>query len=73
MNFILLTKSTTPIISWFSSAMGYVMEWIFDFLGVFGIANIGLTIIIFTIIIKLVMIPMSINQQKFTKISQNTP
>ncbi len=49
--------------------MGYVMEWIFDFLGVFGIANIGLTIIIFTIIIKLIMIPMSINQQKFTKMN----
>ena len=35
-----------------------------------GIQNIGLCIIIFTIIVRLLMLPLTIKQQKFAKISQ---
>ncbi len=43
---------------------------LFNFLnGVFGIQNIGLCIILFTVIIYLLMLPLTIKQQKFSKLS----
>ncbi len=57
------------IVQWISSILGYVMNALYEFLDVVGIANIGLCIIIFTIIVKLLLLPMTIKQQKFTKLS----
>ena len=46
------------------------MNVLFNFLDqVFGIQNIGLCIILFTIIIYLLMLPLTIKQQKFSKFS----
>ena len=67
---MLLTQSTTPIIGWIATLLGYVMEFIFYCLNFIGIQNIGLCIIIFTIIVRLLMLPLTIKQQKFAKISQ---
>ena len=70
MDIILATKSTTPIIGWIASLMGYIMDGIYRFLnGLFGIQNLGLCIIIFSIIIYLLMTPLQIRQQKFSKMS----
>lgn len=66
---ILLTKSTTPIIGWIASLLGYIMEIIFNVLNLIGIPNIGLSIILFTIIVYLLMLPLTIKQQKFSKLS----
>ena len=50
--------------------MGFIMDGIFRFLnGLFGIQNLGLCIIIFSIIIYLLMTPLQIKQQKFSKLS----
>ncbi len=57
------------IVKWISGILGYVMNALYEFLDVVGIANIGLCIIIFTIIVKLILLPMTIKQQKFTKLS----
>ena len=67
---MLLTQSTTPVIGWISTLLGYVMEFIFSCLNSVGLANIGLCIIIFTIFVRLIMLPLTIKQQKFSKISQ---
>lgn len=45
------------------------MEGIFWVLDKVGIPNIGLAIILFTIVIYLLMLPLTIKQQKFTKFS----
>ncbi len=45
------------------------MEGIFNILNIIGIPNIGLSIIIFTIVIYLLMMPLTIKQQKFSKLS----
>ena len=37
---------------------------------VFGFENVGLSIIIFTIVIYTLMLPMTYKQQKFAKLSQ---
>ncbi len=49
----------------FSEALGYL----YQFLDLIGIANIGLAIILFTIIIKCIVLPLTIKQQKFTKLT----
>ncbi len=67
---MVLTQSTTPIIGWIATLLGYVMEFIFWCLSSVGIQNVGLCIIIFTIIVRLLMLPLTIKQQKFSKISQ---
>ena len=55
---ILLTQNGTPIIGDVAKLMGWIMNALFNFLdGVFGIQNIGLCIILFTIIIYLLMLP----------------
>lgn len=67
---ILLTQSTTPIIGQVAWLLGKLMDGIFNVLsGVFGIENIGLCIILFTVIIYTFMIPLTIKQQKFSKLS----
>ena len=67
---MLLTQSTTPIIGWIATLLGYVMELIYTVLDSVGIQNVGLCIIIFTIFVRLLMLPMTFKQQQFTKINQ---
>lgn len=67
---ILLTQSTTPIIGQVSWILGKLMNWIYVALdSLFNIQNIGLCIIIFTIIVYMCMLPLQIKQQKFTRMS----
>ncbi|MBQ9155948.1 MAG: YidC/Oxa1 family membrane protein insertase [Eubacterium sp.] len=66
---MLLTQSTIPIIGWIATLMGFIMKYIYQGLDSVGIQNIGLCIIIFTIIIRILMLPLMIRQQKFTKIN----
>ena len=80
---LLLTKSTTPIIGWIARLLGLIMNGIYEGLAfvnssafgnsvvVFGektsYANIGLAIILYTIIVYLAMTPLQIKQQKNSK------
>ena len=68
--FILATKSSMPILGQVAHILGWLMDGIFKVLdGLFGIENIGLCIIIFTLIVYLLMTPLQIKQQKFSKMS----
>lgn len=49
--------------------LGYIMEGIFFVLDKLHIPNVGLAIILFTIVIYLLMLPLTIKQQKFSKLS----
>ena len=66
---ILATKSGTPIIGQIAVVMGWIMNAIYKVLGMVGIQNLGLCIIIFSILIYLCMTPLQIKQQKFSKLS----
>jgi len=57
------------LIKWIADLLGMILNLIYNFLDVVGIHNIGLCIILFTFITKMLMLPMSIKQQKFTKLS----
>lgn len=70
MEMILATKTGTPIIGQIASVMGWIMNGIYKMLdGLFGIQNLGLCIIIFSILIFAIMTPLQIKQQKFSKLS----
>lgn len=69
MDFILATKISTPIIGQIATLMGWIMDGIYRVLNLVGIQNLGLCIIIFSILIYLCMTPLQIKQQKFSKMS----
>lgn len=66
---IVLTQYDGLILGPIAKILGYLMEGIFSVLDLIGIPNIGLSIIIFTIVIYLVLMPLTIKQQKFSKLS----
>ena len=66
---IVLTQSNTFIIGSLAKLLGFIMNGIFNALSYIGIENIGLSIIIFTVIVYTLMIPMTIKQQKFSRMS----
>ena len=53
------------MISFFANLFGYVLNFLYEFVG-----NYGLAIILFSVLVKIVMLPISINQQKTMKKSQ---
>lgn len=48
--------------------LGWIMDLLFRFTNLFGIMNIGLCIILFTFVIKLILFPLTIKQQKSSKL-----
>lgn len=68
MEFILLTKSG-GLLGWIANILGYIMNGIFFVIDKIGLPNIGLAIILFTIVVNLLMLPLTIKQQKFAKLS----
>ena len=70
MEVIFATQSSMPILGQIAYVLGWVMDGIFRALdSLFNIQNIGLCIIIFTLLIYLLMTPLQIKQQKFSKLS----
>ena len=69
MDFYLLTQNSTPIFKYVVMLLGMIMNLIFEFLDLIGIPNIGLSIILFTIVIYFLLMPLTIKQQKFSKLS----
>ena len=66
---VLLTQDSGMIMGPVSKILGYLMEGIFFVLDKIGIPNIGLAIILFTIVINLLMMPLTVKQQKFSKLN----
>lgn len=66
---IILTQYDGAILGPIAKVLGYLMEGIFNVLDAIGIPNIGLSIILFTIVIYLLLMPLTIKQQKFSKLS----
>ena len=67
---MLLTQDNTFLIGPISTLLGYLMNGIFWILEKIGIPNIGLSIIIFTVIIYMALMPLTVRQQKFSKLQQ---
>lgn len=65
------TVGNIPVISlvysWIVDIMGMIMSFIFEITSSFGIFNIGVCIIIFTIVTRIIMFPLSYKQAKSQK------
>ena len=65
---MLLTQYQGKIVGPVAWLLGHLMNGIFNALNAIGIPNIGLSIIIFTIVIYLCLLPLTYKQQKFSKL-----
>ncbi len=64
----LLTKSG-GILGPIATVLGYIMTGIFAILVALNIPNIGLSIVLFTIVIYMIMLPLTYRQQKFSRMT----
>ncbi len=64
---MVLTKAGS-ILGPIATVLGYIMDILFKLTSQFGIFNIGLCIILFTILMMMLMLPLTIKQQKSTKL-----
>lgn len=71
MESMLLTPYDGSILGPIAKVLGWIMEVIYNFMyNVFGIENVGLSIILLTILIYTLLMPFTIKQQKFSKLMQ---
>jgi len=61
-----------PIIGDIARLLGFLMSFIFDTLSRIGIESVGISIIVFTIIIYMLMLPLTIKQQKSMRMQSVT-
>ncbi len=64
---VMLTRSTTFIIGPIAKVFGIILDYIFNTLTSIGINSLGWSIIIFTIIVRTLMLPLAFQQQKSMK------
>ena len=69
MDIIILTQDNGIIIGTVAKLLGLIMNALFNLIDMIGIPNIGLAIILFTIVVNLLMLPITLKQQKFSKLS----
>ena len=68
---ILLTPYDGAILGPIAKILGVIMDAIYMLMfNIFGIENVGLSIILFTIVIYTLMLPLTYQQQKFSKLNQ---
>lgn len=58
-----------PIIKQIIMLFGYAVEYIYKFLELIGIPNLGLCIILLTLVVKCILLPLTVKQQRFSKLS----
>ena len=74
LDFIELTRYSgnlpliSPIFSFIVNIMGVIMDYIFRATSALGVQNIGLCIILFTIVTRILMFPLSYNQGKSSRL-----
>ena len=66
---ILLSQNSGAILGPIARLLGILMDFIFNVLDKIGIPNTGLAIILFTLVIYICLMPLTIKQQKFSKLS----
>ena len=64
-----MTQVSTPIIGQAAWLLGKIMDGIYRVMDLIGIHNLGVCIILLTIVIYTLLMPLTIKQQKFSKMS----
>ncbi len=68
MELIVLTK-VGGFLGPFAWVFGQVFNLLYELLSLFSIENVAITVVLFTIVTKLLMTPLTVKQQKFSKMS----
>ena len=66
---IVATTADWPIIGWFADLLGALFNLLYEGMSRIGIYNVGVAIIVFTVIIFTLMLPLTIKQQRGMRIS----
>ena len=66
---LFLTQDSRFILGDIARILGWIINQIFTCLDSVGVANVGVAIILFTIIVYMLMIPLTYKQQKFSRMS----
>ena len=67
---LLATQHTGAFLGPIAKLLGWIMNAIFNLMdSLFGVQNIGLSIILFTVVVYMCMLPLTYKQQKFSKMS----
>ena len=70
MSDMLLTAYNGAILGPIAKLLGWVMNGIYHLMSLIGIENVGLSIILFTLVVYACLFPLTYKQQKFSKLSQ---
>ena len=70
MSEMLLTAYNGAILGPIAKFLGWIMNGMYILMEKVGISNVGLSIILFTIVIYVLLFPLTYKQQKFSKLSQ---
>jgi YidC/Oxa1 family membrane protein insertase len=64
---LFLSKVTTPVFGWIVQLMGWIIDGVYIVLDTIRIPNVGLAIILYTVIVYMFMYPLTKKQQKLSK------
>ena len=70
MSEMLLTAYDGAILGPIAKVLGFFMDGTYKVMQMIGLDNVALSIIIFTIIVYMLMFPLTYKQQKFSKLTQ---
>jgi YidC/Oxa1 family membrane protein insertase len=68
LNLVILTQ-VGGILKPFAWIFGKIFNWLYDLVALTGVESIAITLVLFTIIVKMVMLPLTVKQQRFSKLS----
>ena len=66
---LVATQYSGSILGPIAKLLGFVIDAIYNLLDKIGIPNVAGAIILFTIVIRLLLLPLMIRQQRFTKVT----
>lgn len=64
-----LTQYSGTFLGPIAKVLGWILSYIYKFLSIFGIENAAVSIILFTFFVNLLMLPLTIKQQKYSKMT----
>ena len=70
MSELFLTAYNGSILGPIAKGLGWIMDRIYVLLAAIGLENIALTIVVFTVVIYLLMFPLTYKQQKFSVLNR---
>ena len=66
---LIYLTTVSGILKPFAFILGLILNGIYELMSLVGVRNLAICIILFTIVTRMLMLPLTIKQQKFTKLS----